>query len=105
MQKWFVKHPRLNIPVPDLEKDWNEYTKEEQEYILGEWEKIRGMIPDRIKQLERQIEQKQDQLNHEMNFGISCRLNDEISELASMINELWILYRSSERLTVKQRDC
>ncbi|MBO8156484.1 MAG: hypothetical protein H0Z32_08500 [Bacillaceae bacterium] len=101
MEKWFKEHPRLGIPVPALKKDWENYSKKEQEYILTRWEKIRGIIPDQIKLLEAEIEQKQKQLNDEMDFQLSCQLNREISELASQINDLWILYRSSESLSIQ----
>ncbi|WP_102026778.1 hypothetical protein [Salirhabdus sp. Marseille-P4669] len=89
----FVLHPKLNIPIPRLEKDWNSYSIAEKESILMEWEQIRGSIPDYIKNIEQEIQRKQSKLNEEEDFEKSCLLNSEISELASMINDFWILFR------------
>ncbi|WP_317987024.1 hypothetical protein [Sutcliffiella rhizosphaerae] len=90
---------RLGIPLPYLDTDWTSYEKETQQTILLEWEKIRGKIPDRIKELESSINIKQAQLNDESNFDRSCQLNTEISELASIINDLWLWYRMNQHLS------
>lgn len=90
---FFKFDERLQLNVPNLQKPFECYGKTEQDFILLKWEQIRGTIPDRIKELEAEINQKQNQLNDEENFEVSCKLNAEIAEMASMINELWILYR------------
>jgi hypothetical protein len=73
-----------------------EYSLETQEEILLYWEQVRGSIPDRISDLEIQINQKQALLSNESNFPRSCNLNTEIADLASIINDLWLWYRSNE---------
>ncbi|QIZ68659.1 hypothetical protein [Geobacillus subterraneus] len=94
MNHRFVDDARLGIRVPQLDKHWDDYSAEEQEAILLEWEAIRGLIPDRIATLERQINEKQDALGREADFARSCQLNADIAELASMVNDLWIWYRT-----------
>jgi hypothetical protein len=75
------------------------YSVRIQNSILAEWEKIRGGIPDRIAELEDKINHKQDALNHEENFKRSCQLNEEISDLASIINDLWIWFRMTQNVS------
>jgi len=99
MSDWFVYDERLGIRLPRLEHEWDTYSKETQALILAEWEKIRGTIPDRIQELEALIVEKQKQLEQEEDFSVSCQLNDEISELASIINDLSIWYRTQPAIT------
>lgn len=89
----FVLDERLGIPLPVLTHDWEEYSREEQAQMLMIWETIRARIPDRIIALEKEINEKQAQLFQEEDFEISCRLNHEIAELASVINDLNIWFR------------
>jgi hypothetical protein len=96
----FIYDPRLGIKVPSLEKPWDEIDAYTQSKILAKWEKVRGDIPDRIKELERQINHLQGQLYRENDFNRSCELNSEIAELASIINDLWIWYRTGDEVTV-----
>lgn len=96
MEGYFFHDERLGIPVPSLEKEWDEYNMMTQQEILFHWENIRGQIPDRISSLEKEINRKLTQLSDENDFMHSCRLNNEIAELASVINDLWIWYRTSE---------
>ncbi|MCP8617118.1 hypothetical protein [Salirhabdus salicampi] len=100
MDQHFTYHPRLKIYVPKLDKKWSMYSRNEQEIILQQWETIRGQIPDRIRELEYMINQKQAALREEENFEASCALNDDICDLASIINELWIWFR--KQVTVSQ---
>ncbi|UUZ93868.1 hypothetical protein LJK87_04035 [Paenibacillus sp. P25] len=95
----FELDERLGIPLPRLAKDFDDFTEREQSEILLRWEEIRGTIPDRIKQLERIIIAKQEQLNVEENFKLSCRLNSEIAELAGTINELHLWFRVNQDIT------
>lgn len=99
MSTHFIYDEHLGIRLPHLEKEWDMYTKEEQAEILLEWETIRGKIPDRIIELEQQINEKQRQLGEENDFALSCMLNSEIASLASMINDLWIWYRMNQTVT------
>ncbi|MEK3645974.1 MAG: hypothetical protein C6W58_02120 [Bacillaceae bacterium] len=95
----FEYNERLGIPLPAFSKHWDEYPNEVQQQILSDWECIRGQIPDRIKHLEAIINKKQEQLNDEEDFELSCRLNEEISEIASIINDLWLWYRIDPHIT------
>ncbi|WP_203361485.1 hypothetical protein [Bacillus sp. REN10] len=92
---YFQTNTRLGIAVPSLMKEWTQYSIDEQTAILHEWEAIRGRIPDRIKTLEKEINERQSQLEREESFDRSCLINEEISELASMINDLWLWFRTS----------
>ncbi len=74
---------------------------ETQHDILFQWEQVRGAIPDRIFELEDKINQKQAQLSNESDFPRSCELNSEIAELASIINDLWIWYRTNQSVSTK----
>ncbi|PEZ83626.1 hypothetical protein [Bacillus sp. AFS017274] len=104
MKELFIHDERLGIPIPDLNLEWDEYTKGEQQQILVHWENIRGSIPDRIKELESTINRKQFLLSDESNFTKSCQLNSEIAELASIINDLWLWYRANQGVTEKMHN-
>ncbi|MFB5663604.1 hypothetical protein [Alteribacillus sp. HJP-4] len=95
----FQPDGRLGILLPALEMAWHEYEPADQYAILEKWECIRGRIPDRIAEIEEKINTKQARLNIEENFETSCRLNSEIAELASIINDLWIWYRTRPDVT------
>ncbi|WP_102345287.1 hypothetical protein [Bacillus sp. Marseille-P3661] len=101
MGEFFIENKRLGILVPELDREWDQYNKEVQQEILLQWEIIRGHIPDRIKELEQTINKKQAQLDEEEVFEISCQLNSEIAELASVINDLWLYYRINQDLSEK----
>ncbi|MFS0822409.1 hypothetical protein [Bacillus sp. 1P02SD] len=101
MGDYFHFDERLGILLPYLEKEWEQYTEEAQQYILFQWEKIRGHIPDRISEIETVINKKQEQLGNEPDFVRSCELNNEISECASIINDLWIWYRMNQGISKK----
>jgi hypothetical protein len=95
----FIVDDRLGIPLPYLEKDWDDYSEEERSLILLRWEEIRGTIPNHVKRLESVIIQKQNRLNVEDNFNLSCQLNSEIAELAGTINELNLWFRVNQEIT------
>lgn len=101
MNNWFKYNERLGIHLPNMKDQWEDYSLSDQEMILDTWEKIRGKIPDRISDIETDIEIKQLALYNESNFERSCVLNSEISELASQINDLWIWYRRGEEINTK----
>lgn len=101
MKKDFVWDERLGISIPNLHKPWEAYDKVEQASLLLQWEKIRGTIPDRIAEIEGQINRLQDQLSVEESFAASCQFNYEISSLASVINDLWLWYRLNQEISSK----
>ncbi|MBJ8098415.1 radical SAM protein [Bacillus cereus group sp. N11] len=99
MKKYFIYNEHLGIAVPNIQEEWEDISEKTQHGILLKWEQIRGKIPDRIKELEHYINQKQHRLNNEDNFEISCRLNSEIADLASIINDLWLWYRLTQNVS------
>ncbi|MDQ0157294.1 hypothetical protein [Robertmurraya andreesenii] len=101
MNEYFLQNERLGISTPNLQLEWDQYSEETQQSILLHWEKIRGRIPDRIAELEEIINRKQAQLSDEADFARSCELNSEIAELASIINDLWLWYRTNQDVTEK----
>lgn len=101
MNYTFTYDERLGIRLPVLHVDWERLSEEEQGDILLEWEQIRGSIPDQVKRLERIIIDKQNRLNVEDDFPASCRLNSEIAELASTINDLHLWYRVNQEMEAK----
>ncbi|WP_088068612.1 hypothetical protein [Gottfriedia luciferensis] len=102
-QEYFSYDERLGIFLPKLKLDWEDYSHVEQQMILTEWEYIRGEIPDHIKRLEFTINDKQERLNHESDFTLSCKLNSEIADLASIINDLWIWFRSNQQISYNSK--
>jgi hypothetical protein len=98
---FFQFDERLGIPIPHLVEEWDQYNNETREAILFQWEKIRGAIPDRISDIETEINFKQNQLSNESDFKKSCQLNSEIADLASVINDLWLWYRTNQDLSAK----
>jgi hypothetical protein len=99
---YFKKDKRLGILIPHVETEWSQLDNNIQQDILLQWEQIRGSIPDRIKELEQIINQKQHALNHEENFSVCCRLNSEIADTASVINDLWLWYRANQELSAER---
>ena len=97
----FVYDERLGIDLPLLHEDWGRLTAAERAELLHDWERIRGRIPDRIQQLERIIIEKQNRLNVEDDFPQSCRLNTDISELASCITDLHLWFRADQDVSDK----
>jgi hypothetical protein len=101
MKEYFSFDHRLGIPLPELTLELDHFNKATQQEILFYWEQVRGSIPDRISDLETEINLKQALLSNESNFPRSCQLNTEIAELASIINDLWLWYRANEVLSTK----
>ncbi|MGM0853513.1 MAG: hypothetical protein ACQEWI_13015 [Bacillota bacterium] len=97
--EFFSYNSRLGIHLPRLLKDWHSYSSQEQEKVLLEWERVRGTIPDRIQEIEGEIDRLQGDLCQEENFERSCMINGEISERASEINDLWLWYRTNPEKT------
>jgi hypothetical protein len=101
MKEYFCFDERLGIHIPNLDLEWDYYKIDTQHSIMFYWETVRGSIPDRIADLENSINMKQAQLFEENDFQRSCELNEEIAELASIINDLWILYREHQEIDDK----
>ncbi|GAE30096.1 hypothetical protein [Halalkalibacter hemicellulosilyticus] len=94
----FIYDLRLGISVPHIEQEWDHLDEQTKANTLNKWEQIRGAIPDRVKQMENQIQSVHAQLSNEEDFEKSCQLNEEMAELASIINDLWILFRVTPSL-------
>lgn len=94
----FTFNERLGIRLPRLTEDWDSLSLSRQIALLELWEQIRGNIPDRVKRFEEEIKIKQTMLHEEENFAASCRLNGDIAELASRINDLHIWFRTQQEL-------
>lgn len=101
MRYQFALDERLGIRLPVIHLDWEEYSKDERDDILLEWEEIRAKIPDRIIQLEAIINVKQAQMFTEDDFARACELNSEVAELASVINDLNIWFRVQQDYDTK----
>ncbi|WP_100373763.1 hypothetical protein [Bacillus sp. FJAT-45037] len=99
----FMYDQRLHIHLPVLHTSWDNLDSDTQGYVLEKWEESRGIIPDRVKELEIVINKKQAALESEMNFEQSCIINSEISEFASKINDLWIWFRLDLSLSAQQK--
>lgn len=89
---------KLGIKIPHFEKDWDVYTMEEQLNIIRLWEHERAKIPDRIKEIEHEIIEKQE-LMYDMDFDEYCNLHKEIVDMASAINDLNIWFRTDGHIT------
>jgi len=95
---FFTFNSKLGIMVPSFTKDWEEYNREEQIYVIQEWEIERSKIPDRIKQIEAKILETQEKM-FEMTFEEYCEVHEKIVEMAGAINDLNILFRTQGDLT------
>jgi hypothetical protein len=100
---FFAYDERLGINLPNLEQDWDDYTDQQQNDIIYQWEQIRGSIPTRITAIEQVINMQQARLNIEEDFVMSCKLNSEIAELASIINDLQIWYRTGQDVSANRQ--
>lgn len=101
MSRFFQYDARLGIEIPVLEFEWETYDAVIRMELLLQWEQIRGAIPDRIIRLEAQIIEKQNKLDKEDDFKTSCRLNSDIADLASIINDLHLWFRTNQDLESK----
>lgn len=94
----FVFNKKLGIRIPHLTKEWDEYSLEEQKDIIHQWENERAKIPDRVKEIENEIEELQD-LMFKIEFDEYVKVHKEIVEMSSAINDLNIWYRTEGELT------
>lgn len=101
-QEWlanqFQYSDRHGIMIPCLANDWDELTWVHQTAILAKWEMIRGNIPEHILRFEEKIRIRQQQLFDEDDFTESCKINGDIADLASRINDLHIYFRTQQDL-------
>lgn len=97
----FAYDARLGILAPCLTKPWDEFSEAEQSDILYYWETVRGAIPDRVFAFERRIVELQRRMDMEERFDEVCRLNWDIAEYASRINDLHILFRVNQDIAAK----
>ncbi|WP_227874256.1 hypothetical protein [Tumebacillus algifaecis] len=84
----FVFDERLGIALPQLERDWNLYSRADQERMIETWEKVKARIPDRVHELEAVINVNQLQVSQEDDWDTVCDLYAEIYRIASIINDL-----------------
>ena len=89
----FIKDERLGISLPKLYSEWSELTEEERHDMILTWEATRGHIPDRIKELESLIDEKQEEIFREEDWERICSLFAEINDYAGRINDLNIWSR------------
>lgn len=87
---------RLGIPIPTEALAFEQLSERERAEVLTYWEQIRGSIPDRILQLETEINQLQERLANSDVFSESCRINSEVADRASTINDLNLWFRVDE---------
>lgn len=95
----FKYDERLNIKLPILNLEWEQYDEQDRMDILEKWEIIRGSIPDQIKAFEAIIGNLLARLNKETDFNHSCSLNSQISEVASCIHDLNVWYRINQQIS------
>lgn len=93
---FFMFDARLGIHVPHITKDWEQYSMPDREAVVTQWEQIRGSIPEKIKEFEAIINAKQLLMNEAEDFVNCCRLNAEIAEMASRINDLHLWFRANQ---------
>jgi hypothetical protein len=84
----FVFNERMGIAIPEMDREWPDYSHEEQVAILVEWERIKARIPDRILEFETEIEAKGQQAAIEDDWDRVCELYSEYYAIASIINDL-----------------
>ncbi|MCD8510449.1 MAG: hypothetical protein LRY73_11675 [Bacillus sp. (in: Bacteria)] len=102
MTELFQEDKRLGIALPDLNEPWEKFTLQEQTKILSYWEKQRSKIPDRIKELEKEVKVKTRNMLVENDEKKMIQLNNEIVYLASIINDLNIWFRIEPAITGKE---
>lgn len=99
MTELFSEDKRLGISLSKLDKPWDKFTHQEQTKILSYWEKQRSKIPDRIKDLEKEVKVKTWGMLQENDERKMIQLNNDIVYLASIINDLNIWFRVEPAIT------
>lgn len=103
MKELFIYDERLGISIPDLNLEWDEYTKGEQQQILVNWENIREASRTASRNWNPPLTESSFG-SPTSDFAKSCQLNSEIAELASIINDLWLWYRANQGVTEKMHN-
>ncbi|WP_372663917.1 hypothetical protein [Cohnella sp.] len=98
LERQFEYSERHGILIPSLTNDWDELNLDHQTAVLAKWEMIRGNIPEHVMRFEAAIRIKTQLLFNEDDFLESCRINDDIADLASRINDLHIWFRTQQDL-------
>ena len=94
MKELFRFDDRLRIDVPNLQREWSEYSRAERMRILELWEPMRGRIPGVVAEFETEINERHQLLQEVEDWDKSVALMDEIADYASRINDLNILFRT-----------
>ena len=97
----FVFDERLGIRLPETDRDWWLYSLDEQAEMIEEWERIKSRIPDRIKELEDDINAKHLEISEEDDWDRVCELYEQYFAIASVINDLNIWAKIEPGLTDK----
>lgn len=97
----FEYDERLGIKLPHLMQEWEDMHAEERQAMIMEWEQIKAKIPDRIMELEKQIEVRQEKVAKENDWDTIVILYGEIYSLASVINDLHIWSRVNQDFDVQ----
>lgn len=84
----FVYDERLGIQIPVQHREWHEFSRAEQEAMIEQWEMLRSRIPDRVKQLEEVIEDRQLKIAVEDDWDRVVELYEDVFLMASVINDL-----------------
>jgi hypothetical protein len=92
----FEYNDRLGIHLPYLDVEWEDLSADERNEMIARWEKIKARIPDRIMEIERLIDERQQRVSQEEDWETICMLYKEIYEYASIINDLHIWARVNQ---------
>jgi hypothetical protein len=98
LESQFQYSTRHGIALPCLTDDWEALCLDKQTAVLAKWEMIRGNIPEHIIRFEITIREKTQRMFNEDDFVETCRINDDIADLASIINDLNIWFRTQQDL-------
>ncbi len=104
MSEHFAFDDRLGMKVPQLMREWSEYTVTERERILEDWETLRGGIPALITRFENEINDRHERLQAVDDWNESVELLSEINDYASRINDLNILFRTQPDIELESDD-
>lgn len=98
----FQLNERLGLEVPMLSREWTEYSEADRQTILERWETSRGRIPALISAFEEAIHARQEKLYEEEDWEATLALMNEVSDYASRINDLNILFRTQPDAILRQ---
>lgn len=98
MDDMFQYDERLGIHVPHFTKEWTEHSLAIRGSILERWEVERGQIPQRIAHFEAEIAHFQEAIHSADDWEDTVALMDKISDYASRIADLNILFRTQPDL-------